>query len=297
MSASLRFGPFPTVDWLQLRSGSNQLSVTSGPVPLLRLPLEARVLDSSVEAEILRLGLRLSLAGSVIGIGEMGPAQVGVSDQYLSAEVALARDATPLLLSPASGRISLTLRVTGLLRFRHHIDTSQRPNLPAPEEWHLTLVSEQVVHELEISVARSDWYEQVVQPLRLGGVLITALRLPNPTLVPPWASALDRLTDAERALVTGDAAAAFGQCRGAIDALPGDKQHIFDAMSPGSRRETIDALTVAVGKYLHSGRHVVPNTGGKHEGEFPVSIDDASFAYNLTRLVLSHVAGLVLPDP
>ena len=95
MSSSLRFGPVPTLDWLQLRAGSNALSATPGPLPLLGLPLEARVLQPGVEAEILRLGLRLSLAGSVIGTGEMGPAQVGVSDQPLSALVALSERRCP----------------------------------------------------------------------------------------------------------------------------------------------------------------------------------------------------------
>lgn len=297
MSSLLRFGPVPTLDWLQLRAGSNPLSVTPGPLPLLGLPLEARVLQPGVEAEVLRLSFRLSLAGLVIGTGEIGPAQVGASDQPLSALVALVREAMPLLLSPPAGRISLTLRLTGLLRFRHHLEPARQPDLPDRDIWHLVPVSEQVLHELDLSVARSDWYDQVVQPLGLGSQLLIALRLPDAEQTPEWAAVLARLADAERALTSGEAAAAFGQCRGAVDALPGAKKHIFDAIGPGPDRDAIDALTLAVGTYLHSGRHVVPETGGVLAGEFPVGIEDATFAYNLVRLLLSRIAGLVLPSP
>ena len=62
----------------------------------------------------------------------------------------------------------------------------------------------------------------------------------------------------------------FGECRAAIDALPGDKTDIFAAMPEGKKRDAIDDLTKSVGKYIHSGRHVVPNTGGELAGEFPV---------------------------
>ena len=296
MSTSLSFGPMPATDWLQLRAGTNPLTATPGPLPLLGLPLEARTTQDGVQAEILWLGLRLSVAGLAVGTGEIGPTQIGASDQQLLATVALAREALPLLLSPPPGRVLLTLRMTGLLRFRHHLDTSQlRPGAPTAGEWHLTPVPEQTMPELNIPVARSDWYDYVVKPLGLGSYLLAPLRLPTAEHAPPWASALSRLDDAGRALTSGDAAGAFGQCRGAIDALPGAKKNIFDAMRPGPPRDAVNKLTLAIGEYLHSGRHVAPNTAGEWEGEFPVDVDDALFAYNLTRLLLSHIAGLVLP--
>jgi hypothetical protein len=86
----------------------------------------------------------------------------------------------------------------------------------------------------------------------------------------------------------------FGACRAAINALPGDKTAIFAAMSEGKKRDEIDALTKSLGKHLHSGWHVVPNTGGEMAGEFPVDQRDALFVYNMTKLLLSHIANLTL---
>jgi hypothetical protein len=38
----------------------------------------------------------------------------------------------------------------------------------------------------------------------------------------------------------------------------------------------------------------MPNTGGGLAGEFPVDQGDATFVYNMTKLLLSHVASLTL---
>jgi len=86
----------------------------------------------------------------------------------------------------------------------------------------------------------------------------------------------------------------FGECRAAIDALPGDKTDIFAAMAEGRKRDAINELTKSIGKYIHSGRHVVPNSGGEQAGEFPVDQRDALFAYNTTKLLLSQIASLTL---
>jgi hypothetical protein len=65
-------------------------------------------------------------------------------------------------------------------------------------------------------------------------------------------------------------------------------------MTAGKKRDAIDELTKSIGKYIHSGRHVVPNTGGEQAGEFPVDQRDVLFAYNMTKLLLSQIASLTL---
>ena len=50
-------------------------------------------------------------------------------------------------------------------------------------------------------------------------------------------------------------------------------------------------MTKRVGIYLHSGRHVDP--GGQQAGEFPVDELGAAFAYNMTKLLLSQIYGLI----
>jgi hypothetical protein len=146
--------------------------------------------------------------------------------------------------------------------------------------------------ELDVQVARSDWYEQVIEKLGLGSYVVTPVYLPYG--VKTWEPTLGHMNEALRALVQGDPPGVFGACRAAIDALPGNKTDIFAAMPEGKKRDAIDELTKSIGKYIHSGRHVVPNTGGEQAGEFPVDQRDALFAYNVTKLLLSQTASLTL---
>jgi hypothetical protein len=195
---------------------------------------------------------------------------------------------------PPQGRITLTLALKGLLRYRHSFPTGDRSaqGLGEPETWHVESIGNQGLMDLDVQVARSDWYEQVVERLAIGSYLIAPLFLPYG--VESWKSTLKHMDDALRALVQGNPPGVFGECRAAIDALPGDKTDIFAAMAEGKKRDAINELTKSIGKYIHSGRHVVPNSGGEQAGEFPVDQRDAVFAYNTTKLLLSQIASLTL---
>jgi hypothetical protein len=263
-------------DWLTLRrSGDNPFGAVGGPLPQITIPLEARVADRGVTVEILRLAFDLKIGGTLVGQGEIGP------DTYLRTE--------PSYL-PATATVALK----GLLRYRHSFPSSDvsAQGLGEPETWHFESIGNQGLLDLDVQVARSDWYEQVVEKLAIGSYLITPLDLPYGT--ESWKPALKHLDDALRALVQGNPPGVFGECRGAIDALPGDKTGIFAAMAEGKKRDAIDELTKIIGKYIHSGRHVVPSGGGEQSGEFPVDQRDATFAYNMTKLLLSQIASLAL---
>jgi hypothetical protein len=158
--------------------------------------------------------------------------------------------------------------------------------------WHIEPTGDQALMELDVQVARSDWYEQVVAKLGIGGYLLTPLYLP--VRVKTWQAPLRHLDKAAEALAQGNPPGVFAACRAAIDALPGDKTAIFTAMPEDKKRDEIDALTKSIGRYIHSGRHVMPNPGGEQAGEFPVDMRDALFAYNMTKLLLSHIGNLTL---
>jgi hypothetical protein len=85
----------------------------------------------------------------------------------------------------------------------------------------------------------------------------------------------------------------FGYCRAALDAVPGAKQNIFDAMPVGKKRDAINDLSKRIVEYLHSGRHVVPGTASEQAGELPVDQRDALFVYNMTKLLIAQIYGLV----
>jgi hypothetical protein len=120
-----------------------------------------------------------------------------------------------------------------LLRYRHSFpppddddavallsDKFLGHGLGEPDTWHIESIGNQGLAELDVQVARSDWYEQVVQQLGVGSYLIAPLHLPYG--VPSWESTLRHMNEALRALVQGNPPGVFGECRAAIDALPGE---------------------------------------------------------------------------
>lgn len=295
MPPQLAFGSpnFPR-QLLSIRMSTNPITATGGPLLRLGLPLEARILTSGVEIQLLRLVFDLKLGTTLIGQGEAGPLMYLRTDEhYFTAWATCPREALAHLIDPLppEGRLTLHLLLTGFMRFRHTLDNSKDNALGEPGVWNLVSLGEQSPQDLEVQVARSDWYEQVVKPMRLSDYLITPLFLPSS--LPAWQAALAHLNEAGRALAIADPPAVFGYCRAAIDALPGAKTEIFAAMPEGKKRDAIDELTKQIGQYLHSGRHVVPNSGGEQAGEFPVSQRDAAFVYNMTKLLLSQIFSLV----
>jgi hypothetical protein len=283
-------------EWLTLRGNShNPFGTTGGPLPRLTIPLEAQVSERGIDVEILRLAFDLKIRNVLVGEGEIGPySYLRTRPNYLPATATCPQSALVYLVNPEppEGRITLTLAFRGLLRYRHSFSDGRAQGLGEVDTWHIEPLGDQNSMELDVQVARSDWYEQVVAKLGIGSYLITPVYLPYG--VKTWQATLGHMNDALKALVEGNPPGVFGACRAAIDALPGAKTNIFDAMPEGKKRDAIDELTRSVGKYIHSGRHVVPNAGGEQAGEFPVDQQDAVFAYNMTKLLLSHASRLTV---
>jgi hypothetical protein len=284
-------------DWLILRRSDNPFAATGGPLPQIAVPIEARVTDRDIAIEILRLAFDLKIGSTLVGQGEIGPyTYLHTEPTYLQATATCPQTALSHLVNPEppQGRITLNILLKGLLRYQHSFPQGdgRAQGLGEPDTWHIETIGNQSLVDLDIQVARSDWYEQVVEKLGVGSYLITPLYLPYG--MPSWESTLGHMNAALRALVQGNSPGVFGECRAAIDALPGAKTGIFAAMPEGKKRDAIDELTKSVGKYIHSGRHVVPNTGGEQAGEFPADLRDALFAYNMTKLLLSQIASLTL---
>jgi hypothetical protein len=171
-------------DWLILRGSSvNPFDATGGPLPQVTVPLEARITERDIELEILRLAFDLKNGNTLLGQGEIGPCMyLATRENYLAATAALPQAALSRLVnpSPPQGRIVLTLAFRGLLRYRHsyQLDAGQTNELGEPGTWHIQPIGGGTLMELDVQVARSDWYEQVVAKLGLGGYIVTPLYLP-----------------------------------------------------------------------------------------------------------------------
>ncbi len=283
--------------WLTVRGSTNPWSAAPGPLPQITIPLEARVTEGDIEVQILRLAFDLKLGNTVIGQGELGPCEhLRTGYQYLPVTAYCPQAALGHLVNPVppQGRITVTLALKGLLQYRHHYagGDDRAQGLGEPDVWQIESIPNQGGTNLDVQIARSEWYEDVVAKLGIGNYLMTSVYLPHG--LPAWKATLDHLDAAAGAVVNANPPVVFTECRAALDALPGDKTNIFAAMPEGKKRDAIDALTRGLGQYLHSGRHVVPNKGGELAGEFPVDQRDAVFVYNTTKLLLSHIAALTL---
>jgi hypothetical protein len=185
--------------------------------------------------------------------------------------------------------IDLTLDWYGLLRVHWEPIPSDRQTAsdPEPSTWtDLHLRAGQ--HQHHVVVARSDWYSHVIQAVSGDDYLHLEVAVPRGRPEQArWRKALERLADAEKAFTLGDDAGVFQHLKGVFEALPGAKQHIFNAL-PDPKRGEVDRLTKAFVGYLNHGRHVMD--AGTLEGEFPVDHQDAGFAIAVTQVILSYAS-------
>lgn len=129
-----------------------------------------------------------------------------------------------------------------------------------------------------------------MSPVRAEDFVYLEVAVPRDRTGGDWRNALTHVTNAEKAFALGDDAAVFRHLRGALDALPGAKQHIFDAL-PEPKRERINSLARDVGQFLHLGRHV--SDAGKEAGVFPVDHLDAEYALAQMRVLMSYASRLL----
>lgn len=187
---------------------------------------------------------------------------------------------------PANADVSLKLKWSGILRvkWRTAENDLKRTEDPEPDEW--TFLSF-VETEMHISIPRSDWFGRVLQPIADDQYLFLEVAVPKGPEGSDWTKALALLNEAEKAYALGDDSGVFAKLRGALDALPGAKQKIVDAL-PEPRRTEVNALLLAVGEYLHHGRHIA--TKGEEAGTFPVNRIDADAAISMVRVMFSYVS-------
>lgn len=187
---------------------------------------------------------------------------------------------------PANADVSLKLKWSGILRvkWRTAENDLKRNDDPEPDEWtFLTFVET----DMNLSIARSDWFGRVLQPIGDDQWLFLEVAVPKGSAGAAWTKALALLNDAEKAYALGDDAGVFAKLRSAIEALPGANKHIVDAL-PEPRRTEIDTLLLKVVEYLHFGRHVA--TQGNEIGTLPANRIDANAAISIVQVMFSYIS-------
>src|ERR1700733_9813909 len=81
--------------------------------------------------------------------------------------------------TPPQGRVTLTLAFKGLLQYRHQYapGDGRAQGLSEAGAWHIESVPNQGGTNLDVQIARSEWYEDVVAKLGIGNYLVTHVSL------------------------------------------------------------------------------------------------------------------------
>jgi len=257
-------------------------------LPRLSVTLKMSQLTAGDKVRVEGLTARLKLESELLAVALPLPLDIEPGRQFEAEFPLLPPAIAAIQAREANPTIVLSMEFAGL----HHIfrdpPTADTFVHPVPlREWTMVPVEPTPV---TLSIPRSDWYSKILEPIGAYRYLLYALTLPKADAAGSLASAVKQIADAERAFALGDDPAVFLRCRGAWDALPGNKTAIFDIIADTTKRSGVDELGKRFGQFLHAGRHVA--TDGSEQGDFPVDHRDAEFALNMTKLFVGYVSRL-----
>ncbi|HEX9776001.1 MAG TPA: hypothetical protein VGB83_10540 [Actinomycetota bacterium] len=278
-----------------VRISSGRVAGRGKVLPRLQFDLEVQAIhrDGIGWVYLPHLNARLAFDGEILGLGTLRcdhpvPARSGYERQA-ACEIPITREALRFVNDAISGsRVDLTLSLDGAYYTSSADPSGSTPDFPKDEWERHPLIGKA---DLRIQVARSDWFTDVVQPIRVEQYIPSEIRLPKEGRDSPVGKALKHLKEAEAAFHKGDDASVFQRCYGALEALPGAKQNIFNGVIDATKRNALDDMTKHVVSFLHSGRHVAKQ--GEDQGTFPIDHRDASLALDLTKRLVSYVSQLV----
>jgi hypothetical protein len=256
--------------------------------PRLVFQFKARTSREKMEVQIHLMHGELLLGEERLGQGALTGAHLAPTEYQFELEVPVSRAALEYIDRALAGNaIDIALRLSGWLRARDfNNDGPGFASEPQPGEWVFENFGQARDMRLRFQVARSEWFSKVLEPIGTTEYLCTEVAIPRGDH--PLRQAANHIRAAERALREGQDPQVFLACRAAIDALPGAPKAIFANLEYARERETLDALVLAAGNYLHLGRHAADE--GPQQGDFPVDHGDAAFALNLAKLLLAHTA-------
>lgn len=224
-------------------------------MPRLALQFKARTSRERMQAQIHVMRGELIVGQETLSQGMLTGVHLSHGERQLTMEIPLSRPALEYIdRSFADGPIELVLRLSGWLLARDENDDGPRfASAPQPGEWVFQAFGDARDTSLRFQIARSDWFTRVLEPIGTTEYICTEVAIPRGDH--PLRQAANHIRAAERALREGQDSQVFLTCRAAIESLPGAPREIFANLEYARERETLDALVLAAGNYLHLGRH------------------------------------------
>lgn len=278
-----------STSWMELEGravrGLGQL------VPRLAFEITARLPVENVEAMVPTALVTLSVQDEVCGTATA----VGLSATRHGTNWTIEVPVAPGTIERAEaaageGDIRLQLSLSGTLRVRDSRTEQPRimSGIPQDKAWHTVAFDGAQAAVLQFEVARSRWFKEVRGPLGTLRYLSVEIGLPRDHA---WAGVVESLKAAERSYSTGGYSEVFHHCRLAIESIPpGKPDKILAPLEQTRRVQRLNELARATSAYLHTGRHT-------EEGVIEVSRDEAQFALNQTRVMIAHLAHLLVGQP
>lgn len=283
----------------QLRSGNRSwldvevtgLNIQGRLAPRLYLSFSMRTPTERIRTTLKVVQVDLMWNDELLGSGTIIEESFGEHDRPCHVELPTSRR----LIQDVTDRLATQTAIGFQVRFKGSAEVIWEPGEndqrfvgePAPGVPTVVRLEMSQNHS-PFSISRSDWYTRVVSRLGDTDYIPLELLIPRGATGNDWRAVVQNLQNAERAFALGDDPSVFNHLRGALDAMPGAKLNIFDALD-GPKRTEVNKLVTALGQFLHTGRHVASEQGDG-QGSFPVDHVDAGFALNLLKVLLSYTS-------
>ncbi len=231
--------------------------------------------------------------GTMSDVGEEVPS---LGDRQIHLEVFVDRDAIRFVQDCLrEANLSFELEFRGALYVRDDRPEGERRfnSELGQGEWHFVPIKPT---RLPVTIARSDWVKNVLEPLGVGEYVLMEMPVPGVPERERWKAALRHVEEAQKHFRMGNDAAVLQSCHAAFESLEGAPKNIFERVADEKKREAVDNLLKQAKHYFNSGRHV-SKSGGPQKGSFPVDHRDAEFALYLSQVLLAYTAKLLVSEP
>ncbi len=271
---------------------TEQIQAIGQVFPRVQFELRLHTPNERVDAEIHHLRLQVKFANEVLGEGVCAGDYVDSNDRRIRIDVPVSRRALAFVNENLQAdRLDLTLSLQGWMRIRYEETKRDPGSSQPPGEWSFTTFGVMGMADIQLQIARGEWFKRVLEPLGSYEYVLTEV----PVLKGHAGAALQRslahIREAERHFAEGHDPAVFQYCRATIEALPGWPKEIFAGMADTSKAGYLDELTLAAKRYYDHGRHLAKD--GAQEGAFPVNHREALFAINTAKVLLAEIAAVL----
>lgn len=271
---------------------TEQIQAIGQVYPRIQFELRLRTPNERVQAEIHYLRLQVKFKGEALGEGTTAGDYVDSNDRRMRIDVPISRSALGFVTENLQAdRLDLTLSLQGWMRIRYEATDGDPGSNEPPGEWWFTTFGVMGMADIQLQIARGEWFKRVIEPLGSHEYVLTEMPILKSAAGTTLQASLRQLREAERHFVEGNDPAVVQHCKGMIEALPGWPKEIFKGLADTSKAEHLDRLVHAAKQYYDHGRHIAQH--GANEGDFPVNHREALFAINMAKVLLAEIAAVI----